>query len=241
MFGSICKDRLSNDKGIPRENIVVVSVMPCTAKKFEARRDEFKVNGNPDVDHVITTKELILMIKESGLEYENLELSSFELPFGFASGAGVIFGSSGGVSEAVLRFAADTLESNPSREFKEFRGKDGIKIDEVDIGGNKLRLAVVSGLANARALIKKIKSGEEKFDLIEVMACNAGCVNGGGQPVMSTHNVSSERAQGLYDNDRMKQIHVSSDNPYLQKIYQGGYDEHKSHELLHTTFVNRKG
>ena len=240
MFGSLCKEQLTKETGVSREDLVVVSVMPCTAKKFEANRDEFKVEGNPDVDFVITSKEFALMVKESGIDFANLELGSFDMPFGFSTGASVIFGASGGVSEAVLRFAAETLEKGSAQEFKQLRGKEGIKTSEITIGDITLRLAVVSGLANARKLIDRIRSGEEHYDLIEVMACCGGCVNGGGQPESDSAAVE-KRAKGLYDNDKMLQFHVSSENPYLQQIYAETLADHKkAHELLHTEYENRR-
>jgi len=240
MFGSLCKDQLAAEFGIPREDLVIVSIMPCTAKKFEARLDKFKVNGNPDVDHVLTPKELALMIQESGIQFDKLEVSSFDMPFGFATGGGVIFGASGGVSEAVLRSVAHILEKNPTRIFKQFRGDDGVKTGEIEIGGNKLRLAVVSGLANARKVIEQVKSGEAKYDLIEVMACRGGCVNGGGQFVHYGQSVSEERAKSLYDNDRMLQLHASDENPYLQRFYSERLTPGTVHKLLHTTYQKRK-
>jgi len=240
MLGALCKEELSKDLNIPREDIVIVSVMPCTAKKFEANRPEFTKDGNPDVDFVITTKEFALMMKESGMDFEKLEPGSFDLPFGFSTGASILFGVSGGVSEAVLRFAAETLEKGTTKTFKQFRGEDGIKISEILIGGETLRLAVVSGLANARQLIDQIRKGEADFDLVEVMACSGGCVNGGGQPVSADRATVQKRAQGLYDNDKMLQFHISSDNPYLQKIYAESLDPEKAHDLLHTGFENRR-
>ncbi len=239
MFGSLCKDHLTKQLDISREDMIVVSIMPCTAKKFEAKRDEFKVDGNPDVDYVLTTRELSQMIKESGINFENLELGSFDMPFGFTTGAGVIFGSSGGVSEAVLRFAADTLQKGSAQEFRQFRGNDGTKIAEVEIGDTKLRLAVVSGLGNARKLIDKIRSGEEQYDLVEVMACCGGCINGGGQPV-STSAALPKRAKGLYDNDKMLPFHNSAQNPYIQQLYNETLSHEKAHQLLHTAYENRK-
>ena len=240
MFSSLCKDQLSAELGIPREKIVVVCIAPCTAKKFEAERPEFSVNGNPDTDHVLTTEELARMIKEHGIEFDKLEFSSLDMPLSFATGGAVIFGTTGGVSEAVLRFAAKELEKGPSREFKQFRGEDGVKIGEIEIGGHTLRLGVVSGLTNAKILADKIISGEERFDIVEVMACPGGCVNGGGQPVHFENSVNAERAQGLFDNDRNLQFHASNENPFLQKRYEESLDEHKAHELLHTTYENRR-
>ena len=240
MFGALCKDQLAKDMGVPRERISVVCIAPCTAKKYEARRPEFYTSGNPDVDHVITTEELARMMKSHGVEFSKLEHGSLDMPLSFFTGGAVIFGSTGGVSEAVLRFAAKALEKGPEREFRQFRGSDGIKTGEIEIGDKKLRLGVVSGLNNARLLIEKVLSGEERFDLIEVMACPGGCVNGGGQPVHFAHDVNSERASGLFDNDRLLQYHVSSDNPLLQKSYSEDLDEEKAHKLLHTTYENRR-
>ncbi|MDR1643864.1 MAG: [FeFe] hydrogenase, group A [Clostridiales bacterium] len=238
MFASLCKEQLPAELGITREELVVVSVMPCTAKKFEASREEFQKNGIPDVDYVVTTQELALMIKESGIDFNKLELGSFDMPFGFSTGASVIFGSSGGVSEAVLRFAAETLEKGSSQEFRQLRGLNGIKTAEITIGKETLSMVAVSGLANARKVIDQIRSGEASYDLVEVMACSGGCVNGGGQPVCA--DSLDKRAKGLYDSDKMLQFHVSSENPYLQQIYAERLDDHKSHELLHTKYKNRK-
>ena len=240
MFGALCKEQLTKELGVTREDLVVVSIMPCTAKKFEADRDEFKIDGNPDVDFVITTKELALMMKESGIDFVKLELGSFDMPFGFSTGASVIFGSSGGVSEAVLRYAAETLEKGSAQEFKQLRGDNGIKTSEIAIGQETLRLAVVSGLSNARKLIDSIRSGEAHYDLVEVMACCGGCVNGGGQPINTDRDSVQKRAKGLYDNDKMLQFHVSSENPYLQQIYAEGLDHEKAHALLHTGYENRR-
>jgi len=241
IFGSLCKDQLSKELGVPREKISVVCIAPCTSKKFEAGRPEFTVNDNPDVDYVITTDELGRMIKEHGIDFENLNVGSLDMPLSFATGGAIIFGSTGGVCEAVLRFAASKLEGDSEREFKQFRGKDGVKVGEIELDNKKLRLAVVSGLSNARALIEKIQNGEEQYDLVEVMACPGGCVNGGGQPITNTFGDASARAKGLFDNDVMLQLHASNENPYLQKLYSDELtDEHKIHELLHTKFQNRR-
>lgn len=238
MFGAACKDALSVELNKAREDIVVVSIMPCTAKKFEAKRPEMAVEGNPDVDYVITSQEFILMIQESGIAFDHLEPDSFDMPFGFKTGAGVIFGASGGVSEAVLRYAAAKLGA--PGEFKQLRGNDGVRSGEITVGETKLKLAVVSGLANARALMDSVRSGEAHYDLIEVMACCGGCVNGGGQPVHKRADAIEKRAKGLFDDDKMLQFHRSQENPYLRKLY----DEHltggKPHTLLHTRYRNRK-
>ena len=241
MFGSLVKDQLTKDLNIPREKLVVVSIMPCTAKKFEAKRPEFSANGNPDVDFVLTTTELGRMIKERGIKFDRLEPGSFDMPFGFKTGAAVIFGTSGGVSEAVLRYAASKLaHGEDAPEFTQLRTADGTKIAEITIGDVALKLAVVSGLGNARKLIDKIRSGEEHYDLVEVMACCGGCVNGGGQPITEDRSAVPARSKGLYSNDRMLQFHSSQENPYLQKIYDEKLDIHKAHELFHTTYQNRR-
>ncbi len=240
MFGSLCKDSLTKDLDVTREDLVVVSIMPCTAKKFEAKRDEFKVDGNQDVDFVLTTQEAARMVKESGIDFSRLQPGSFDMPFGFKTGAGVIFGTSGGVSEAVLRYAAAKLANDTEGEFTQFRGDKGVKVGEVKVGDLTLKLGVVSGLANARTLIDKVRAGEEHFDLIEVMACPGGCVNGGGQPVSNARNGVECRSKGLFDNDKMLQLHVSNENPYLQKMYNEDIDDHKAHKLLHTEYKNRK-
>jgi len=240
MFGSICKDQMTESGELTREDLIVVAVMPCTAKKFEAERDDFKVDGNPNIDIVITTNELALMMKESGIDFDKLEISSFDSSFSYFTGGAVIFGSSGGVSEAVLRYAADALDKGSAKEYKQLRGFDGIKISEVTIGDETLSLAIVSGLANARKLIDMIRNGEANYDLIEVMACRGGCVNGGGQPITSDRTAVEKRSQGLYDNDRMMQFHVSSENPHLQQLYEDCLTEEKAHELLHTSFETRR-
>jgi NADH-quinone oxidoreductase subunit G len=241
MFSSLAKDKLTKDLNISRENLVVVSVMPCTAKKYEAARPEFSVRGNRDTDIVLTTKELALMMKERGIEFDKIEPASFDMPFGFKTGAGVIFGASGGVGEAVLRYASAKLTPDaPVVDFKQVRGADGIKTTEVNLGPAKIRVAVVSGLANARKLVEKVKAGEEYYDIIEVMACCGGCVNGGGQPV-PTHepNAVQERAKGLYADDRTMLFRNSGENPYLQKLYADEMTHEKAHELFHTEYETK--
>ncbi|MCL2365472.1 MAG: [FeFe] hydrogenase, group A [Oscillospiraceae bacterium] len=241
IFGAVCKDQLSKELGVPHEQISVVCIAPCTAKKFEATRPEFSVDGSKDVDHVITTEELARMIREHGIEFNKLGIGSLDMPLSFATGGAIIFGSTGGVCEAVLRFAASQLETGAEREFKQFRSDDGIKIGEVSIGDKTLRLAVVSGLSNARTVIEKVKSGAEQFDLIEVMACPGGCVNGAGQPDGKDNCDNVLRTQGLFDNDAMLQLHVSHANPFLQKLYNEELnDSHKVHKLLHTSYKNRR-
>jgi len=239
MFGSLCKDQLTGMLNIPREKLVVVSIMPCTAKKFEAKRPELAVDGNPDVDYVITTQELAQMIRERGIDYTKLNDASFDMPFGYKTGAAVIFGTTGGVSEAVLRYAASALNGGVVPEVAELRGGEGIRTMEVPLGDIKLRLAIVSGLANARRLIEKIRAGEEQYDLVEVMACCGGCVNGGGQPITEEKQDVADRAKGLYDNDASLQYHSSEQNPYLMEMYEKGLTHEKAHALLHTVYTDR--
>ena len=240
MFGVIGKDRLSEELNIPREKIVMVAVTPCTAKKYEIAREEFRTDGNPDVDYSITTEELAQIMKGQGINFDKLDSGGLDMPFSFASGGAVIFGSSGGVSEAVLRYAADVLEKDSARTFKEVRASKGVKIGEIAIGGSTLRLGVVSGLANAKELIEKIQRGEEHFDIVEVMACIGGCVSGGGQPIHHGAETSAERSQGLFDDDNTRQVRASSQNPFLQKLYNEHMDEEKAHTMLHTHFTSRK-
>ncbi len=241
MFGSLSKEQLTKTMDIPREDLVVVSIMPCTAKKFEAKRPEFYVDDNPDVDYVLTTRELSLMMKEQGIMFDKLEPGSFDLPFGFKTGAGVIFGTSGGVSEAVLRYAASQLgTSTATLDTTNLRSSEGIKEVEISLGDTRLKLAVVSGLANARKLLDEIRKGTAQYDLVEVMACCGGCVNGGGQPINQNSNTTKERATGLYDTDKMMQFHSAEENPYITKLYDESLSAENIHDLLHTIYSNRK-
>ena len=240
MMGSVVK-QYAEDK----ENTVMVSIMPCTAKKYEAQRPEFKDENGRHVDYVVTTAELGTMIEEMGLNFNMLHPESFDLPFGFKTGGGVIFGNSGGVSEAVLRYTAEQLggPTDEGYEYKQVRGEDGIREVSVEINGVKLSLAVVSGLGNAKELMEDIKAGRAHYDFIEVMACPGGCINGGGQPVSRDPNVREKRTCGLYDNDKMLQLHKSQENPYIDKLYAElleAPNSHKAHELLHTGYSPKK-
>lgn len=245
MFGSVAKEFLPKQLKVERKNLVVVSIMPCTAKKFEAQRTEFITNGMPDVDYVLTTQELARMIEERGLQFRTLEPGSFDMPFGFKTGAGVIFGNTGGVSEAVLRYAAEKigLPSAKQHDFTFVRGEDGIREAAIEAGGKTLRLAIVNGLGNAKLLIEKIKSGKAHYDFVEVMACPGGCIGGAGQPVSRDPKVRAKRTKGLYENDGMLQFHKSQDNPYIAEMYEtelGEVGGHKAHNLLHTCYHNRR-
>lgn len=245
MFGSLTKEILSHEMGVKKEDVVVVSIMPCTAKKFEAKRPEFINQGVRDVDNVLTTRELGLMVKEAGLHYKDLDPESFHLPFGFKTGAGVIFGNSGGVSEAALRYVTEKLsgEKRDNYEFLSVRGEDGVRVASLRIGDREFTLAVVSGLGNARRILEKIKSGEVMYDFVEVMSCPGGCIGGGGQPVSLDPEVNRKRTKGIYENDKMLELHRSQDNPYVNQLYKNMLGEvggHKAHEVLHTTYKNRK-
>ncbi|HEY3276055.1 MAG TPA: [FeFe] hydrogenase, group A [Syntrophorhabdaceae bacterium] len=245
MFGSLAKEVLPHYLGKKKEDLVVVSIMPCTAKKFEAKRSEFTHAGTPDVDHVLTTQELGCMIEEAGLHFKDLGPESFHLPFGFKTGAGVIFGNSGGVSEAVLRYVTERLtgEKRDTYEFASVRGEAGIREAALKVNGKEFSLAVVSGLKNARKVLEDIKAGTVKYDLVEVMACPGGCVGGAGQPVSQNAGVRQKRTKGIYENDRMLELHKSQENPYVMDIYGnllGEVGGHTAHKLLHTGYKNRK-
>ncbi|MBQ6402085.1 MAG: iron hydrogenase small subunit [Firmicutes bacterium] len=248
MFGAILKTYYAEKNGIDPEKIFVVSVMPCTAKKFEAARPEMSVNGLADVDAVITTRELASMIYDVGIDFPKLGDSQFDDPFGSATGAGVIFGATGGVMEAALRTVADILtgQSLDNFEYEDIRGLEGIKITTVEVADLKLRAAVAHGLGNARKIMDAVRAGEH-FDFIEIMACPGGCVNGGGQPlqlseVRSWKDVRAERAKGVYREDMKSFIRKSYKNPAIKKLYKeylGMAGGSRSHELLHTHYKAR--
>ncbi len=244
MFGSLAKSVLSGDMKVKPEDLVVVSIMPCTAKKYEAKRSEFKKDGVPDVDHVITTQELGKMIKESGILFERLAPESMDMPLGFHTGAGVIFGNSGGVSEAVLRYAYEkvTGEVLEKVDFQEVRGESGLRETEIEINGSKLRLAIVHGLKNARKVAEKILNGEADYDLVEVMSCPGGCIGGAGQPISQEVSTRRERTKTLYYSDKLLQLHKAQENPFIRDFYKNNLGEvngHKAHELLHTHYQSR--
>ena len=250
MFGATVKTYWAQKEGIDPANIYVVGIMPCTAKKFEKTRDEESASGYPDVDAILTTRELAKMIRTSGILYTELPDSSFDDPLGEFTGAGVIFGATGGVMEAALRTAAETITGKPldNIEFKEVRGIEGIKEAEYDLNGTKVKVAVASGLTNAKQLCDKIKSGECDYTFVEVMCCPGGCVNGGGQPIQSAYtrrqvDLRSARAKALYDEDAAATIRKSHENAAVQKLYKEFFHKpgsHKAHEILHTRYVDRK-
>ena len=234
MFGSVIKAYENDKEDGDNRKTVVVSVMPCTAKKAEAARAEFKTEGTPDVDFVITTEGLIDMIYESGIVFKDLEPEALDMPFGMFTGAGLIFGVSGGVTEAVIRKVAQDKSHNGinNMKFCGARGMEGIKEFEVPLeDGRILRMAVVSGLGNAEKLIQKIKTGEEFYHFIEVMACPTGCVGGAGQPY-GLREKKQLRADTLYAADKQTQLRHSDENPIIPNLYNGVLKD-RSHELLH--------
>lgn len=245
MFGSVAKNILPDELKIKREDLAVVSIMPCTAKKFEADRPEFADKTGKDVDFVLTTQELASMIKEAGIRFNELMPESLDMPLGFKTGAGIIFGASGGVSEAVLRYAYEKIKGEQLDfvDFNEVRGAEGFRAAEVNIGDTKVKIAVVHSLKNAKKLIENIKNGDDQYDLIEVMACPGGCIGGAGQPVYYDEDVKQKRTKGIYAADKMMQLHKSQENPYITKLYEnnlGTVGGHKAHELLHTAYRKRK-
>ena len=242
MFGAIAKSYLCEKLNVKPENMCVVSVMPCVAKKFESARPELEKNGHSDVDIVITTRELAAMIKEAGIDFAGLEDQEFDNPLGESTGAGAIFGATGGVIEATVRTAYETItgEELNEIEFTDLRGFDGIKETTVRIGDRDVRIAVANGLGNTRKLLNKVRSGEEKFDAIEVMACPGGCIGGGGQPYHHGDiSVLKRRAEGIYSIDEGKKLRKSHENPQIKKLYQdylGEVGGPLAHELLHTSY-----
>lgn len=249
MFGAITKTYYAEKMGIDPEKIVMVSVMPCTAKKFEIGRDDEDAAGVPDVDIAITTRELAEMIERVGLNFLALPDEDFDDPLGRSTGAAVLFGATGGVMEAALRTAVEfiTGKSLPKLDFTEVRGTEGIKEATYKVGDLDINVAVASGLANARELLDKVKSGEANYQFIEIMGCPGGCVNGGGQPRVPAsfrnfNNIRAIRAKALYDQDADMPIRKSHENPAIKELYDeylGKPGSHKAHELLHTTYVKR--
>lgn len=236
MFGAVLKEYYKPADEEAGMETISVAVMPCVAKKYEAARDEFCRDGVPDVDYVITTKELILMIKELGVQFQEIEPSAPDMPFSINSGAGVIFGVTGGVMEAALRHvAAKNNETLREIEYSGVRGLEGTKIAEITLGDKTLRVGVVNGLGNADTLIRKLQRGEEKLDFVEVMACPYGCIGGAGQP-FGYRSVKEDRAQGMYKADKSAIVKRSCDNPTLINLYENGILKERSHELLHVHY-----
>ena len=249
MFGAMIKTYYAEKEGIDPKDIYVVSVMPCTAKKFEIGRPDQSAAGVPDIDCSITTRELAEMIKVAGIEFNSLPDEECDPVFGIASGAGHIFGATGGVMEAALRTVYEIVTGKPCEpvEFHAVRGVEAIKEAEYDLGGTVVKVAVTSGLANAKKLLDMVKSGEKDYTFIEVMACPGGCVNGGGQPhqcgaVRNYTDLRAERAKALYSEDAAMTLRKSHENPIMKELYDTYLGEpggHKAHEYLHTSYIAR--
>ena len=239
MFGAVIKEYYrKQDKKEGRET-VSVAIMPCTAKKFEASREEFKRKGVPDVDYVLTSEEVITMLQEIGIRFDRLEPEAYDMPFSIFSGAGVIFGATGGVTEAAVRRVVEDKSPKALKEieFIGARGMEGVKICQLPFGERQIRIAVVSGLGNADRLLQKIESGEEHFDFVEVMACPGGCVAGAGQP-FARSTEKRMRAEGLYKNDKAMQIKRSEENPLVETLY-ADLLKNREHDLLHVDYLHQ--
>ena len=250
MFGAVAKTYYAEKMGIDPKNIVMVSVMPCTAKKFEIGRDDQNAAGVPDVDIAITTRELARLIDRVGLNFVELPDEKFDEPLGISTGAAVIFGATGGVMEAALRTAVWKLTGETADspiEFKEVRGVEGVKEATYNVAGMEVKVCVTSGLANANKVLEDVKSGKANYHFIEVMGCPGGCVNGGGQPqvpasVRNFTDIRALRAKALYANDEANKVRKSHENEGVKKLYEeflGAPGSHKAHEILHTTYVKR--
>ncbi len=237
MFSAVLKDYYREPSRAGKKTFVV-SIMPCTAKKMEAERPDSFTYGEKDTDAVVTTSELISMIKHFGLDFASLESEACDMPFGLGSGGGVIFGVTGGVTEAVLRRLSPVQDRNALESIAEcgIRGNEGIKEATVNYNGMDIKICVVSGLANARKVMEQVKSGQKEYHLIEVMACRGGCVMGGGQPTRLDHKTSDSRGKGLYAVDRSMPIKKSNENPLMEFFY-NGYFKDKVHDLLHVPHV----
>ena len=250
MFGAVVKTWYAQKNNLDPHDIVVVSVMPCTAKKFEARRDNQSAAGVYDIDIAITTRELARMIKRAGIQFKNLADSDFDSPLGISTGAGAIFGATGGVMEAALRTAVEKLTGQEltNLDFTEVRGTKDIKEATYKIGDLEVNVAVTSGLANARHLLNQIREGKKTYHFIEIMGCPGGCINGGGQPVQpaSVRNfvdLKTERAKALYQEDKNLPLRKSHESPVIKTLYEEYFGEpgsHKAHKILHTTYKERE-
>ncbi|MBQ4629383.1 MAG: iron hydrogenase small subunit [Clostridia bacterium] len=248
MFGAVIKSYYAEKNNINKDDIFSVAIMPCTSKKYEASREEHSTSGGRDIDVSLTTRELARMIKQAGIDFNSLPDEEFDSPFGEATGAGVIFGTTGGVMEAAIRTVYEILEKKPLENLnvEPVRGLDGVKEATLTIAGKEVKIAVVHGTANARIILDKIKAGEH-YDFVEVMACPGGCINGGGQPIVdantrATTDFKALRASALYSEDEKATIRKSHENPVIKQLYDDFLGEpcgHKSHELLHTHYTDK--
>ena len=249
MLGAVIKSYYAQKNGIDPEKIFVVSVMPCTAKKFEAKRPELGHDGMADVDAVLTVRELARMLKTAGVDFVNLPDEDFDDILGQSTGAGVIFGATGGVMEAALRTVYEivTGKEPESLDFRACRGTEGVKEAELEMNGSTVRVAIANGTGNAAKLLDMVKNGEAHYDFIEVMGCPGGCVTGGGQPIINATKLSyidpkALRAEGLYREDAGKKLRKSHENPGVRRVYEEYFEQpgsHRAHELLHTHYTKR--
>ena len=249
MFGAVLKGYYCEKNGIDPKDVFVVSVIPCTAKKFEATRPQLRSNPEfDDVDVALTTRELARMIKRAGLDFAALPDEDFDAPFNKATGGGVIFGATGGVLEAALRTAARILDGNFEKiDFEEVRGPEVVREATYQVAGVTVKVAVTSGLGNARAILEKIKKGEADYNMVEIMACPGGCINGGGQPTRSDSvsnyvDFKALRSKALYDQDKTSEFRVCDDSPIIKMIYDEYFEapgKEKAHHYLHTSYTAR--
>nr|MBD3621246.1 iron hydrogenase small subunit [Sunxiuqinia sp.] len=245
MFGAIAKTYFAEKMNVKREDLVVVSIMPCVAKKYESSRDEFAVDGNPDVDHALTTRELAQIIKLANIDFKSLPNEEFDQPMGESTGASVIFGTTGGVIEAAVRTAYElqTGKKLERLDFEELRGMEGLRKATINFDGLPINIGIAHGLGNARKLLEEIKAGTSEFHAIEIMSCPGGCIGGGGQPYHHGDvEILRKRQKAIYSEDQSKTIRKSHENPYIKKLYEEFLGEplsEKAHHLLHTEYFDR--
>lgn len=245
MFGPIAKEYFGKKLGVDRKDMVVVSIMPCLAKKYECQREEFSHDGNPDVDFSLSTRELANLIKQANIDFKSLEDSDFDNPLGESTGASVIFGTTGGVIEAAVRTAYEiqTGKPLPKLDFEELRGLEGLRAATIDVDGLPLHIGIAHGLGNARKLLEDVRDGKSQFHAIEIMACPGGCIGGGGQPLHhGDSSILKARQMALYKEDKDKPIRKSHENPFIKKLYEeflGKPCGELSHHLLHTHYFDK--
>ena len=246
MFGAIAKSYFADQIKIDRKDMVVISIMPCLAKKYECQRDEFSVDNNPDVDYSISTRELANFIKQANIDLNNLEDEDFDNPMGESTGASVIFGATGGVIEAAVRTAYELFTGKKLQrlDFDELRGMEGVRSATIDFDGLPVNIGIAHGLGNARKLLDDVRTGKSQFHAIEVMACPGGCIGGGGQPLHhGDASILKARAAAIYEEDRKKPLRKSHENPFIIKLYDeflGEPNSEKAHHLLHTKYFDKK-
>jgi NADP-reducing hydrogenase subunit HndD len=246
MFGAIAKTYFADKIGVKREDLIVVSIMPCLAKKYECQRDEFKTNGDPDVNYALSTRELARLIQQANIDFMSLKDADFDKPMGESSGAAVIFGATGGVIEAAVRTAYElhTGKKLDRLDYHELRGMEGLRQATIDFDGTPINIGIAHGLGNARKLLESIKNGECMYHAIEIMSCPGGCIGGGGQPLHhGDSDVLKARMAAIYREDAGKAIRKSHENPDILKLYEeflGAPLSHRAHELLHTNYFDRQ-